>query len=258
MNVILTTPTLSNYRHGEFLQYMKNVLQVYEPFDASALSIDAQVNALQSTTDALDAVFQQQLGSEITPELTQLDDRRDKALIGIKTYLESQLYREETDRYHAAENLLDNYRSHGDKIYRFSYQQETAVINAMLHDWSSGQLLTDTQTLGLTPWIDLLTQLNKDFNEKYVKRAQETAPPAEIEAKRAAIREAYSELTQRTLAFSLVAADPTPYQKIIGMLNGLTDDYNNAVTQRLAGRGSDTEGSTSETPTDTPAETPTA
>ena len=256
MNINLNTPVLSNYRHGEFLQFMKNVLDIYAPFDAAALSIDAQVNALQTTTDAMDIVFQPQLGSEITPELTQLDDRRDKALIGIRAYIESHLYSEDSALFNAAQNLLDNYNSHGDKIYRLSYQQETAVVNALLQDWSAGHLADDVQTLGLTTWIALLTQLNKEFNDKYVKRAQETAPPAEIEAKRNIIREAYSELTRRTAAFSLVAADTVQYEKIISMLNSLIDDYNLAVTQRLSGRGSDTEGSTPDVPTDTPATTP--
>ena len=252
---VLNNPTLFTYRHGEFLQFMKNVLAIYGQYDNAALQLLDQVNALQSTTDALNAVFQPQLSSELTPELSNLDIRRDKALMGIKIYLESQLYQEEANRLAAAQNLLDNYRSHGDRIDKLSYQQETAVVNALLQDWSSEQLADDIVTLELTNWVEQLTQLNQDFDEKYVKRAQQTAPPAEIDAKRALIREAYLELSQRTAAFSLVSPDPVQYEKIIGMLNGLIDDYNNAVTQRLSGRGSDTEGSTPQTATTPVSET---
>lgn len=239
----LNNPTLFNYRHGEFLQFMKNVLNVYAQFDTTALMLADKTSKLQIATDFLDEVFQPQLASELTPELSNLDARRDKALMGIKIYLESQLYREEPERLKAAQNLLANYASHGDRIDKLSYQQETAVLHAMLRDWNEDQLQHDKETLEITHWVDLLEVINKDFDHKYVKRAQETAPPAEIEDKRAKLREAYNDLTQDTIAYSRVAADKAPYLKIINMLNGLIDDYNLAVTQRLAGRSSDTENS---------------
>ncbi|MCC7521202.1 MAG: hypothetical protein IT220_06170 [Flavobacteriaceae bacterium] len=245
----LTTPNLFNYRHGEFLQFMKNVLKVYGQVDTATLSLADKASKLETFTRALDEVFQPQMAQELTPELSNLDLRRDKALMGIKIYIDSQTYREESERVMAAQNLFANYISHGERIDKLSYQQETAVIQAMLQDWREGNLLAATQVLDLTSWIDLLNQLNKEFDEKYVKRAQEAPQPAEMDQKRLAIKSAYEDLTMDTVAFSRVAADREPYLNIIKSLNGLIDDYNLAVTQRLAGRGTDTEGVQPETPT---------
>lgn len=247
----LSTPTLGHYRNGEFLQFMKNVLRVYQAFDTSTLLLADKVSVLQTATDAMDVVFQPQLAQELTPELFNLDTRRDKALMGIKIYLESQTYREESERLTAAQNLYANYISHGERIDKLSYQQETAVIDALLQDWSEGALLAAIQTLGLTDWVSLLTQLNQDFDAKYVQRAQQSPKPADILQKRSVIKTAYEELTEDTVAYSRVAADKTPYLAIINGLNGLIDDYNLAVTQRLTGKSTDTEGSTVETPTPT-------
>lgn len=247
---LLSNPTLAAYRHGEFLQFMKNVLSVYSDFDLTSLLLADKANLLQENVSTMGSVFQPIMAHEITAELANLDNLRDKALMGIKAFLESQFYRDEEDILDAAQNLYDNYISHGERIDRLSYQQETAVINALLHDWEEPPLQTAVQTLQIGFWVEKLRLLNTDFNNKYVKRALETPPPAEIDAKRIAIKKAYEDLTSDTVAYSRVAADKTVYQTIIKNLNGLIDDYNTAVAQRLAGRGTDTEGSSTPSPAD--------
>lgn len=249
----LSNPTLSSYRHGEFLQFMKNVLSVYNNFDLTTLSLSNPAQLLQESVTAMEVAFQPIMAHELTSELANLDTRRDKALMGIKAFLESQFYREETEIYEAAKNLYDNYISHGERIDRLSYQQETAVIDALLKDWSEESLHTAVQTLQIDFWVEKLRTLNTDFNIKYVKRAQDTPKPAELDTKRTVIKKTYEELTADTVAYSRVATDKQPYQDIINGLNGLIEDYNMAVNLRLAGKGTDTEEMNTE-PTQEPTE----
>lgn len=243
MNTIITA-NLGSYRNGEFLQFMKNVIAIYNKYDTNALLLNTRLQALSASTDALDEVFMSATAHELTPELQILDQRRDKALMGIKLHLESLTYREEEALVKAAQLLLTNYLSHGGRIDKLSYQQETAVVDALLHDWNtSANLTTAITATGIASWVALLNEVNTTFNTRYIDRAQTSVQPSQIEEKRTVMRNAYNELILDTVSFSRVAADKSPYLTIIDGLNGLITDYNQAVALRLAGKGSDTEGS---------------
>lgn len=252
MNTI-TTATLGNYRNGEFLQFMKNVIAIYGNYDTAALGLQDRLELLTTSTTALDEVFMSATAHELTPELQILDQRRDKALMGIKLLLESLAYREEDAIVKAAQILHSNYLSHGDRIDKLSYQQETAVIDALLHDWTTApNLMAAITTVNVGSWVSLLEQLNTAFNTQYIARAQTSVQPSQIDAKRLKIRDAYYELAMDTESFARVAAVKTEYLAIVDSINGLIADYNTAVALRLAGRGSDTEGSTTDNNEDLP------
>lgn len=195
--------------------------------------------ALQTATTALDLVFQPIMANELTPELLALDIRRDNDLNGIKTYIDSQLYRKEPAKLAAAQKLKTNFLTHGDRVDKLSYQQETAVVDAMLQDWSAGTLLAAVVELELTAWAGRLQITNSEFNLKYVERAQTLPQPAEIDAKRLDLRTAYDNLAQDVVSYSRVAAVPAPYLNIISQFNGLISTYNTAVHRRLSGGGPD-------------------
>jgi len=250
---ILITANLGHYRNGEFLQFMKNVIAIYGKYDTTTLLLQDRLDLLTTTTAALDEVFMSSAAHELTPELQLLDQRRDKALMGIKLHLESLTYREEESIVKGAQLLTANYLSHGDRIDKLSYQQETAVIDAMLHDWNTApNLAAAITTVNISTWVALLQQLNNTFNTQYIIRAQTTVQPSQIDEKRLVIRSAYQELTLDTMSYSRIATNKAEYNSIIDGLNGLINDYNNAVALRLAGRGSDTEGSQSDNPPDVP------
>jgi len=55
------------------------------------------------------------------------------------------------------------------------------------------------------------------------------------------MRQTYEDLVLDTVSYSRIAADKTLYLEIIDGLNGLIGDYNQSVTLRLSGRGTDTD-----------------
>ncbi len=238
----ISTAVFGNYRNGEYLQFMKNVVAIYGNYDTNALLLNARVQKLADATQALDDVFMASMAHELTPELQALDSRRDKALMGIKVILNGHSYSEDAELVKASQMLMINYLSHGDRIDKLSYQQATAVIDALMTDWKDNPtLLTAVGTLGLTEWVNLLSQLNKKFDEMYITRAKTSIKRGQIDQKRMEMRNAYDEIVYDTFSFSRVAADITPYQAIIDELNGLIANYNAAVAQRLAGRSTDNE-----------------
>ena len=244
----VTTALFGNYRNGEYLQFMKNVLTIYQKFDLDALHLTSRVQVLTDSTASMNEVFMSITAHELTPELQLLDQRRDKALIGIRLYLDCMTYKEEDTVVKAAQLLQANYFSHGDRIEKLSYQQETAVTEALLNDWATNPSLVAAQTtINITDWVALLTELNTQFNQLYVNRAQTTLKPGQIEEKRTQMRTAYDELALDTMSYARIAEDKTSYLEIIDDLNGLIGDYNQSVTLRLSGRSTDSEVTT---PTD--------
>ena len=244
----VTTALFGNYRNGEYLQFMKNVLTIYQKFDLDALHLTSRVQVLTDSTASMNEVFMSITAHELTPELQLLDQRRDKALIGIRLYLDCMTYKEEDTVVKAAQLLQANYFSHGDRIEKLSYQQETAVTDALLNDWATTPSLVAAQTtINITDWVALLKELNTQFNQLYVNRAQTTLKPGQIEEKRIQMRTAYDELALDTMSYARIAEDKTSYLEIIDDLNGLIGDYNQSVTLRLSGRSTDSEVTT---PTD--------
>ena len=238
----VTTALFGNYRNGEYLQFMKNVLTIYQKFDLDALHLTSRVQVLTDSTASMNEVFMSITAHELTPELQLLDQRRDKALIGIRLYLDCMTYKEEDTVVKAAQLLQANYFSHGDRIEKLSYQQETAVTDALLNDWSTTPSLVAAQTtINITDWVALLKELNTQFNQLYVNRAQTTLKPGQIEEKRIQMRTAYDELALDTMSYARIAEDKTSYLEIIDDLNGLIGDYNQSVTLRLSGRSTDSE-----------------
>ena len=232
----VSTALFGNYRNGEYLQFMKNVVAIYGNYDTNALLLQARLQTLTDATKALDDVFMATTAHELTPELQALDMRRDKALMGIKLHLNS----EDTETLKAANALMTNYLSHGDRIDRLSYQQATAVIDALLTDWRENLMLSaSVNKLSINAWVSLLTQLNKEFNDMYITRAKTSVKSGRVDQKRLEMRSAYEEITYDTMAFARVAADKNAYNAIIDELNGLISNYNTSVTLRLAGRSTE-------------------
>lgn len=239
----VSTALFGNYRNGEYHQFMKNVVAIYGNYDTNALLLQARLQTLANATTALDDVFMAATAHELTPELQVLDLRRDKALMGIKIHLNSYSYSEETETVKAASALMANYLSHGERIDKLSYQQATAVIDALLTDWKDNPtLLAAVNTLALSAWVGLLAQMNKDFNEMYITRAKTLVKPGQIDQKRTDMRSAYDEIVSDTVAYSRVASDKTAYFAIIDDLNGLISNYNTSVTLRLSGRSTESNG----------------
>ena len=243
MNTV-STAMFGSYRNGEYLQFMKNVIAIYSKYDTRALLLQTRVKTLTDATATMDEVFMNSTAHELTPELQQLDLRRDKALVGIRLYLECMTYKEQESILNASQLLQTHYFSHGERIDKLSYQQETAVVDALLNDWYTTPSLQEAQeTLAIKDWVATLKELNTSFNDKYISRAESSLKPGQIDEKRTEIRAAYEELMLDTVSYSRIATEKKTYLSIIDGVNGLIGDYNQAVTLRLAGRSTDTEGS---------------
>ncbi|AXG70818.1 hypothetical protein KORDIASMS9_03064 [Kordia sp. SMS9] len=235
-------PVFSRYRNSEFLQYMKDVLELVNAQDVDALQLTAQRDDLLSMTQQMDTLFQQEQSSGITQELIDLDTRRDRAFMGIKGLLESHEYHYEEVMQNAARSLLYNLNSFGTNIPRMNYQAETAVIDSMLADWSTEPDLTAAiTTTGISNWVAELTAANAGFNDRFLARVSESAANTSksFTTMRDDSNTVYRVLVAHIEAHATLGTNAT-HQSLVNEISELATQYNQTVNARLRSDTTDT------------------
>lgn len=240
-------PVFSRFRNSEFLQYMKDVLELVNANDVESLQLTTQRDALATVTSQIDNLFQQEQSSGITQELINLDNRRDKAFMGIKASLEAYDYHYDERMQSASRSLLYNLNNYGTNIPRMNYQAETAVIDSMLSDWETEtDLISAITTVGLANWIAELKTANAAFNDRYLARVSESAanPATSFTSVREVATDAYRELTAHVEAHATLGSNVV-HQELVNEFGVLAKQYNQTVGLRLS--SSDTDASSSTT-----------
>lgn len=225
-------------RHAEFLQFIKNVLAIILTYDPAVLKVLVQYNALNGIKDTLDDLFATDTGSDITDELLQLDNARDRALTGIRDNIKSYLWHHESPKVTAAEKLLANMELYGDKINEMPLQQQTAAVDNMLKDWlEKPDMKEAVTTLGLMDWVQYLQATNETFDQRYVARAKEqsTKMPEAMKKARIEALAAYFKLRDRINALYIMEEEQPPYPTLIAEINALIRKYNDLLERRRRG-----------------------
>ncbi|WP_128755185.1 DUF6261 family protein [Aquimarina sediminis] len=242
----MNTPYLNRYRNGEYLQYMTDFLDLLSKQDLQVLQLTTQQETLEPIVAKIDAAFKQSYGSGLTQEVIALDERRDRAIVGLRSVADSYKYHFDKSISEAATALYTNIASHGDNIQRLSYQEETAVINSIAKDWDTEpELKAAVMKLGLENWHEELKESNANFSVKYLDRVDEAAlnPLADIPELRNQATEAYRILVNHIRAHATLSGKET-YNIILNQIDVLAGQYNQVVTNRSNNSSNDNDSST--------------
>ncbi|TCP25201.1 hypothetical protein EV195_104234 [Tenacibaculum skagerrakense] len=232
----MTTPYVTRYRNGEYLQYMKDVLELVNKQDVDTLLLTNQRNALTGIVSQIDNAFQQSLGSSLTQGIIELDDRRDKAFMGFKSVINGFSYHYDAAKKVHALNALSAIEKYGKDITRKSYQEETAIISSLITDFESQpELVTAVTELSLTDWLTELKTANIAFASKYLERVGDTAanPLANLVELRSQATVAYRVLISHIQAHQVLNTNAA-YSIIIDEIDVLTKQYNLVVDNRTS------------------------
>jgi len=230
----MNTPYLNRYRNGEYLQYMTDISELLSKQDLEALQLISKKAILDAIVVKIDAAFKQSPGSGLTQEVTALDDRRDRAIVGLRSITDSYKYHFDINIVGAASVLNDNIVSHGDNIQRLSYQEETAVINSIVKDWETEDDLKEAvSTLNLDNWLTELKNSNITFSSKYLDRVGESAlnPSVDIPELRRQATDAYRTLVTHIQAHVTLSGTKA-YTAILDQIDVLAGQYNQVVDNR--------------------------
>lgn len=161
---------LLGLRNSELLQFFRDIVARCKRFDLTALFLLPKVTPLINEITNLEEVFNKELGSDVTDLLADLDNLRDKAIIGIKLTCEGLSYNT-SGLAPEAKLIFESIDRHGPSIAKMNYQAETSVLSAILADWENDTELTKAlSALNLSQWAAELKTLNDTFSETFQDR----------------------------------------------------------------------------------------
>jgi hypothetical protein len=113
-------------------------------------------------------------GNLLTEDIRNLDKERDKALAGIRQYVDSLTLYFDEKVVNAAILLSRSIDKHGSNLTKLSYLKQTRVIDSILEDWEkSPELSAAVEVLPLLGnWKANLAEHNKSFSDVYLNRVQ--------------------------------------------------------------------------------------
>ena len=225
--------TINKLGNAEFIQCMKNVASIFKSHDVRALALKDRLSELENCITEMNAVYNYPTAHALTPELYTLDFKRNRALRGLRGTIEYQLFREEEIMVKAAKLLKNVFRQQGDKLEKQPLPQKTASIESLINELNENpKLLTALETLGLKDWMSTLDSINKEFDRKYVARAETKTQSPRIRVKMARLRKAYDELIKDLESHARVSKENTEYVSIIVKLNNLIESYGSSAQVR--------------------------
>jgi len=228
------TIKLTHLRNSEFIQFIKNLLEIVKANDPKVLKVKTQCDDLTAILTVLNAMFKTDLGSVITLELQEIDTRRDTALVGIEMQIKSYTYHFEQAKQAAAHALIDSLANYGPGISRLNYQAESSTIDSLISKWESEPQLVDAlTTLNLNNWAGEIKTANGLFNNRYLARIKDNADAPELKTieLRKRITKTYRILLSHLEAHTILSGKAV-YTETIDQINLLIEQYNKLVAGR--------------------------
>ncbi len=235
---MITRPQLEKFRKGDLVQYFNNVLDIVTEERATVLKIEKQRSNLAEIMERFNVSWQPNRGSELTPQIKQLDEERGSLFMGLKLTVDAwALHHYNKDFKNAAFLISDKIGAISDSVPRMRYQQETATLNALISDFKD-ELKEEIKLLGLNKWVEILQNVNNSFDEKYLERTIALSSEQEgvVLQLRTEASESFRKLISIFEARMLVAEaeeeNMSAYETMKNMLNELTEQYNEAVQKK--------------------------
>jgi hypothetical protein len=227
---------LTNLRHAEYIQFIRNFIEILDQKDLEVLQLKAKRDELNSLIDKMSLLYKPDRASSMTKILQDDDVRRDKALVGIQTAVTAFSYHFNVEFKDAAVILLNSLEKYGSGIAKQNYQAETATISAIIDEWKRETIYVEAlNKLTLNDWVNELEVANTQFNTDYLGRVKEDAeaPEVKIIDLRKQINEAYQSLALRIGAFNTIS-DNQDYLLMLKQSNSLIEKYNAVLVARAA------------------------
>ena len=232
---MLNTIFYRKLRIGEFIQFMKQLLAFCKESNPKLLGVSKQVYELERNWKELEQLFKKEVGSDLTTLLEAQDERRDKAISGLRLFFESLTYHFNASKRDAGQKLLNVIDKYGKGIARKNYQEESAILSGIVKDWDKNQeLIQAISILGVADWKAELHAANNAFDKVYRQRTGDliSIPEASATELREPVMKAYRELIKHLSAHATLAENPKSYEDLSALLNAHIEQYNQLVRNR--------------------------
>lgn len=138
--------------------------------------IKINITLVRSDIQNVEAALNRTSDSEYTKLIFNKDKKRDDCFISFKDAIRPFLRKDNPEIVEAAEYLVKIIEKHGTTLYSLGYVEQTSVMKLLFTDLQTGKAKGAMQKLpGLQSWYDDMVQAEKDFEDTYVDKTEDTS-----------------------------------------------------------------------------------
>lgn len=225
------------FRLREFKQFISNILMIVKEHGPDKLKIKAYYQVLLNNYESLREAHEQDNHNAATPQLAALDDRRDQAIISLRTICDGYTYHYQEKKKAAGMKVVDCIDKYGSKLYSLNYSAETDALKGLTHELlSNPECISALQEIHVEDLVKEIETANTKFEKLFVQRLRsfsEDEARTTTELKQLSVA-AYTTLMQHIDAHATLA--PTEeYTSLIRHINENVEHFNLMVERRKSG-----------------------
>ncbi len=210
---------LTKLRLMNFYQVMTNVQLFLSQEDLETLKLKDAAKVFDEKYKAFDAAVQPMRGDVDTKELNKLDERRDKALIGLYGHVRVFTGFPEEAKATAAQQLQAILLKYDKAPQTKPLREETAIVSNVVSDLEVADAKAKLTLIGAEKWLDELKDANKKFEAAYNARTQRNMDlVGQTKEKRIALDGEYRHLAHTINALATLGGE-APYKRLMSSIN---------------------------------------
>lgn len=210
---------LTKLRLMNFYQVMTNVQLFLSQEDLETLKLKDAAKIFDEKYKAFDAAVQPMRGDVDTKELNKLDERRDKALMGLYGHVRVFTGFPEEAKATAAQQLQAILLKYDKAPQTKPLREETAIVSNVVSDLEVADAKAKLTLIGADKWLDELKDANKKFEAAYNARTQRNMDlVGQTKEKRIALDGEYRRLAHTINALATLGGE-APYKRLMSSIN---------------------------------------
>ena len=210
---------LTKLRLMNFYQVMTNVQLFLSQEDLETLKLKDAAKVFDEKYKAFDAAVQPMRGDVDTKELNKLDERRDKALMGLYGHVRVFTGFPEEAKATAAQQLQAILLKYDKAPQTKPLREETATVSNVVSDLEVADAKAKLTLIGAEKWLDELKDANKKFEAAYNARTQRNMDlVGQTKEKRIALDDEYRRLAHTINALATLGGE-APYKRLMSSIN---------------------------------------
>ena len=210
---------LTKLRLMNFYQVMTNVQLFLSQEDLETLKLKDAAKVFDEKYKAFDAAVQPMRGDVDTKELNKLDERRDKALMGLYGHVRVFTGFPEEAKATAAQQLQAILLKYDKAPQTKPLREETAIVSNVVSDLGVADAKAKLTLIGAEKWLDELKDANKKFEAAYNARTQRNMDlVGQTKERRIALDDEYRRLAHTINALATLGGE-APYKRLMSSIN---------------------------------------
>lgn len=210
---------LTKLRLMNFYQVMTNVQLFLSQEDLETLKLKDAAKVFDEKYKAFDAAVQPMRGDVDTKELNKLDERRDKALMGLYGHVRVFTGFPEEAKATAAQQLQAILLKYDKAPQTKPLREETAIVSNVVSNLEVADAKAKLTLIGADKWLDELKDANKKFEAAYNARTQRNMDlVGQTKEKRIALDGEYRHLAHTINALATLGGE-APYKRLMSSIN---------------------------------------